>query len=134
MEFIYAYFNTSHFEKLSRPDHLNLTSFEFCRYPEFRTHPNDPEPYKRPPHYWKILTARLAFIIIFQNVAVWLQQLIDWAIPDKPAELDSLIKRENYLVSNKIIREERNRAKHHAHAKLNEIDVVNGGVFYEAKS
>lgn len=65
---------------------------------------------------------------------MWLQQFIDWAIPDKPAELDSLIKRENYLVSNKIIREERNRAKQNAHVKLNDIDVVNGGVFYEAKS
>lgn len=113
---------------------MNSTDITYCRYPEFRTPPTDPNPYKRPAHYWKILTARLAFIIVFQNVAQWLQQFIDWAIPDKPDKLDALIKRENFLVSNKIIREERNRAKQNAQAKLNGIDVFNGGVYYEAKS
>lgn len=131
LEFIYAYFRTSDFEEM--PDSFNQTTIEFCRYPEFRTHPDDPHPYKRPAHYWKILAARLAFIIIFQNVAVWLQQFIDWLIPDKPDELDLLIQRENYLVSSKIIREERNRAMQNAR-KHNDIDVVNGGVYYEAKS
>lgn len=137
VEFIYAYFKTSDFEILSRPDFLNETSIEYCRYPEFRNHPDKVEDslkYKRPPHYFKILAARLAFIIVFQNVVSWTQQFIDWLIPDKPAELDSLMQRENYLVSTKIIREERNRAMHNTRAKLNDIDVVNGGVFYEAKS
>lgn len=77
---------------------------------------------------------RLAFIIIFQNLVAWIQQAIDWLIPDKPAELDDLMKREDYLVSSKIIREERNRAMQNTKSKLNDIDVVNGGVFYEAKS
>jgi hypothetical protein len=64
----------------------------------------------------------------------WIQQFIEWAIPDKPEKLDSLIKRENFLVSNKIIREERNKVLMYSRQKMNEVDYVNGGVFYEAKS
>ena len=64
----------------------------------------------------------------------FLQQFIDWVVPDKPSKLDSQMKRETYLVSNKIIREEKYRIVQHARAKRDEIDYVNGGVFFEAKS
>lgn len=107
---------------------------EICRYPEFRNGPHDERPYKRPYYYFKILAARLAFIIVFQNIVACIQQFIDWAIPDKPQKLDSLIKRENYLVSNKIIREEKQRIMKNAKAKLEEVDYVNGGTYFEAKS
>lgn len=126
-----AYFNTTQFEGDMKP---NTTEIEICRYPEFRNPPGHEFEYKRPDYYWKILAARLAFIIIFQNVVAWLQQFIDWVIPDKPAELDSLIKCENYLVSNKIIKEERQRVINSTRTKLNEVDYVNGGVYFEAKS
>jgi anoctamin-1 len=139
LEFTFAKFNTSEgFDGGGSRVYPNSTyDVSICRYPEFR---NGPEvqlpliPYKRPAHYWQILAARLAFIIIFQNVVAWLQQFIDWAIPDKPAALDSLMKRENYLVSNKIIKEERQRVIQNTRAKLNEVDYVNGGVYFEAKS
>lgn len=64
----------------------------------------------------------------------WLQQFIDWAIPDKPNKLDSLMKRENFLVSNKIIREEKLRILKNTRSKMEEVDYVNGGVYFEAKS
>lgn len=132
LEFLLAYFDTNDFPEGMRP---NVTeNYEYCRYAEFRTHPKHETPYKRPDYYWKILAARLAFIIIFQNFVAWLQQFIDWSIPDKPAKLDSLMKREKYLVSKKIINEERQRVIHSTRNKLNEIDYVNGGVFFEAKS
>jgi anoctamin-1 len=131
LEFTLAYFDTKDFEggnKTGHPEH------EFCRYPEFRNGPTDPNPYKRPYYYWKILAARLAFIIVFQNVVAWLQQFIDWAVPDKPQKLDSLMKRENYLVSNKIIREEKNRIIQRNASQRNEVDYVQGTTYFEAKS
>lgn len=135
LEFAFAYFRTQDGFDVGDELAQNRTEpVEFCRYPEFRNHPDHVMPYKRPAHYWQILAARLAFIIIFQNVVAWVQQFIDWAIPDKPASLDSLIKRENYLVSNKIIKEERQRVIHNTRAKMNEVDYVNGGVYFEAKS
>lgn len=131
LEFTLAYFDTKDFEG-GKP---NVTlEYEYCRYPEFRNHPLSEHPYKRPVYYWKILTARLAFIIIFQNLVSWLQQFIDWAIPDKPNKLNSLIKRENYLVSNKIIREEKLKVLHLKRTKMEEVDYVNGGMYFEAKS
>lgn len=133
LNFTLAYFNTSDFEAGSRPD-TTLYDPEICRYPEFRNPPGHEHPYKRPYYYWKILAARLLFIILFQNVVGWLQQFIDWLIPDKPGKLDSLIKRENFLVSNKIIREERNKVLNHTKQRMNEIDYVNGGLYFEAKS
>ncbi|CRK98840.1 CLUMA_CG011990, isoform A [Clunio marinus] len=129
LEFTLAYFDTSHFEEKKGDE-----KYSVCRYPEFRNPPDHPNPYKRPFYYWKILAARLAFIIVFQNIVAWLQQIIDWAIPDKPTKLNSQIKRENYLVSNKIIREEKFRILQSARAKAEDIDYVNGAVYFEAKS
>lgn len=134
IDFIFAFFDTKDFEETSMPQTPNGEVIEVCRYPEFRNGPGGAQAYKRPYYYWKILAARLAFIIIFQNIVAWLQQFIDWAIPDKPNRLDSLMKRENYLVSNKIIREEKNRILLHTRAKMHEADYVNGGVYFEAKS
>lgn len=37
-----------------------------CFYTEFRNNPWEKDPYKRPMVYYKILTARLAFIVIYQ--------------------------------------------------------------------
>lgn len=59
--------------------------------------------------------------------------MIDYCIPDKPTRLDAQIKREAYLVSNKIINEEKKKAIQKARAP-DGGDYVNGGVFYEAKS
>lgn len=64
----------------------------------------------------------------------WLQQFIDWVIPDKPVKLDSQMKRESYLVSQRIIREEKMRILHQTRLKMDEVDYVNGGVYFEAKS
>lgn len=66
LNFTLAYFNTKDFQVqpiLHGSPYANVTS---CRYSEFRNPPWHHEPYKRPLVYWKILTARLAFIVVFQ--------------------------------------------------------------------
>jgi anoctamin-1 len=134
LDYYYATFKTSDFDKKGmRPS--DASEYEYCRYYDFRTGPNSDETlaYKRPLHYWKILAARLAFIIIFQNVVLWLQSWIDWIIPDRPHKLESLIRREKYLVNNKIIQEEKARLMM-KHKSRHDVDVINGGAFYEARS
>jgi hypothetical protein len=106
LEFILSYFNVSDFEEQSKP---KSSQHEVCRYPEFRHPPNTEYAYKRTRYHFKVLAARLGFIIIFQNVVACLQQFIAWVVSEKPANLKSRIKREAYLVSNKIIREEKNK-------------------------
>lgn len=134
LDYYYAIFKTTDFDKKGmRPP--GASEHEFCRYYDFRTGPSSDQnlAYKRPLHYWKILAARLAFIIIFQNVVMWLQSWLDWLIPDKPHHLDSLIRREKYLVNNKIIQEEKTRLLL-KHKSRHDVDHVNGGAFYEARS
>lgn len=38
------------------------------------------------------------------------QTIVDWAIPDMPNKLNEQIKRENYMINNIIIREEKAKA------------------------
>lgn len=140
LEFTLAYFRTSDYgtEQFkfggAKPTDSIYGDPEFCRYPEYRNPPGHEYQYKRPYYYWKILAARLAFIIIYQNLVAWVQQFIDWAIPDKPSKLGNLMKRENYLVSNKIIREEKLKILQNTNRRMDEVDYVNGGVYFEAKS
>ena len=71
LEFTLAYFKTVDFENGTKPLKSEFDEVETCRYFEFRNPPGDGElKYKRPVHYWKILAARLAFIIIYQVIIV----------------------------------------------------------------
>lgn len=102
LDFTYAKFQTKDFELLSMPNATIFGDPKTCRYQAYTNGQNNNL-------YWKVLAARLTFIIVFQNIVACLQQSIDWAIPDIPEKLDNLIKRENYLVSNKMMREEKKK-------------------------
>ncbi|KAI9589052.1 anoctamin-1 isoform X1 [Glossina fuscipes] len=107
LNFTLASFNTKDFQVhplLVGSPYANVTS---CRYTEFRNAPWEDHPYKRPMIYWKILTARLAFIVIFQNIIGMLQTALAWAIPDVSARLLKRIKRENFLLREHIIEYEK---------------------------
>ncbi|XP_032594153.1 anoctamin-5 isoform X2 [Drosophila grimshawi] len=81
-----------------------------CHYTEFRNAPWLDQPYKRPMIYWKILTGRLAFIVIYQNIIALVQGIIRWAVPDVSARLLKRIKRENFLLREHIIEFEKRKA------------------------
>lgn len=104
-----ARFNTSDFQ--SPPTDSMFANVTTCRYAEFRNPPEDPHPYKRPMIYWKILVARLAFIVIFQNIIGMIQTIVAWAIPDTPLKLNDEIKREKLLIQEKLMEEERKKIK-----------------------
>ncbi|XP_067639547.1 anoctamin-6 isoform X6 [Eurosta solidaginis] len=117
LNFTLAYFNTADFQVqpvLRGSTYENVTS---CRYTEFRNPPWDDLPYKRPDYYWKILTGRLAFIVIFQNVIGMIQGIIAWAIADEPSKLRKRIKREGFLLREHIIEYEKKTAAEKAAAR-----------------
>ncbi|XP_053949632.1 anoctamin-6 isoform X4 [Anastrepha ludens] len=117
LNFTLAYFNTANFQVqpvLRGSTYENVTS---CRYTEFRNPPWDADPYKRPTYYWKILTGRLAFIVIFQNIIGMIQGVIAWAIADEPSKLRKRIKREGFLLREHIIEYEKKTVAEKAAAR-----------------
>lgn len=86
----------------------------YCRYAEFRNPYNHPEPtqkYKRPLMYWHILAARLAFIVVYQNLVSFVMTVVEWTIPDISRKLNDRIKREAYRTNEIIIKHEMERPR-----------------------
>ncbi|CAL4107831.1 unnamed protein product [Meganyctiphanes norvegica] len=94
-------------------------NIELCRYPGYRFPPNgDDNEYKLRPIFWHILMARLAFVIVFQNV-VWLViKIITLAIPDVPEKLQLEIRQERYMANSLILKHEQDRAKERQEVRL----------------
>ena len=129
-----SYFNTEDFPPSSRP---NLTAidvdicrlvqrteiflsgeiskifFFFSRYPDFRE-PHWTEStskYEQSLDYWYILVARLAFVLVFQNVVTLVTVFVGWCIPDVPRKLSEQIRQEAYLTNEIIIKQEMIRSR-----------------------
>ncbi|KAK7868057.1 hypothetical protein R5R35_007504 [Gryllus longicercus] len=123
LNFTLAYFNTSDFKENEAPIHPNM-NVSICRYAEFRNSHLEPPglKYKRPPIYWHILAARLAFVVVFQNVVGMVMMTVQWCIPDMTRKLRDEIRREAYLTNEIIIRQEMLRARGSAAAALPTAD------------
>uniref|UniRef100_A0A1B6JA02 Anoctamin n=2 Tax=Homalodisca liturata TaxID=320908 RepID=A0A1B6JA02_9HEMI len=107
-----AYFNTSDFQYNIRPINPSF-NVSICRYPEYREPPWAEHKYKRPNIYWRILAARLGFIVLFQNLVSMVMIAVQWCIPDMSPKLRDQIKREAFLTSEMIIKQETLRARGH---------------------
>ncbi|XP_052128356.1 anoctamin-1 [Frankliniella occidentalis] len=105
-----AYFNVSDLEKGAAPQKSNFT-VTLCRYPEYREPPWSENKYEKTSMFWHVLAARLAFIVIFENVVVFVMILVRWCIPDMSASLRDQIRREMYITNEIIIRQETARAR-----------------------
>lgn len=66
LNFTLAAFYTKDYTTPSLLNVSAMANVTECHYTEFRNNPWESQPYKRPMVYWKILTARLAFIVIYQ--------------------------------------------------------------------
>ena len=100
-----------------------------CRYPDYKTSPNDDNPYQHNAKFWHIWCARLLFVIIFLIVVFITDMVLRWvnithtnkydfyeiisrlAIPDVPSTLQNEIRREDFITKEIIIRTERERLK-----------------------
>ncbi|XP_062141320.1 anoctamin-6 isoform X2 [Drosophila sulfurigaster albostrigata] len=118
LNFTMAAFYTKDFETDTLLNVSATANVTECYYTEFRNNAWEPNPYKRPVVYWKILTARLAFIVIYQNIITMLQGILRWAVPDVSGRLLKRIKRENFLLREHIIEFEKRQAQELTQTKL----------------
>uniref|UniRef100_A0A8C1H9P1 Anoctamin n=1 Tax=Cyprinus carpio carpio TaxID=630221 RepID=A0A8C1H9P1_CYPCA len=104
-----AYFNTRNFKPGTAPHDTDFDrQLRICRYKDYRDPPWSPESYQLSKQYWSVLAARLAFVIFFQNLAMFLSMLVAWLIPDMPRSLKEQLKREKALLMDLMLTEEIN--------------------------
>ncbi|XP_017261521.1 anoctamin-1 [Kryptolebias marmoratus] len=108
-----SYFNVSNFSPGTAPNTTLITGVTMCRYKDYRDPPWAPDAYTFSKQYWSVLAARLAFVIFFQNLAMFLSMLVAWMIPDVPRSLREQLKKENMVLMEFLLDKEA-RAKTHS--------------------
>ncbi|XP_018398327.1 PREDICTED: anoctamin-1-like [Cyphomyrmex costatus] len=103
-------FNTNDLSEIQPNMTLNKVPIDICRYPDYREPPNSPNKYQYNIMFWHVLAARLAFIVVFENVVALVMILIRWCIPDMSSKLHNKIRREAYITNEIIIHQEALRA------------------------
>ncbi|XP_061775942.1 anoctamin-1-like isoform X6 [Nerophis ophidion] len=103
-----SYFNVSHFQDGKEPmDKMQLGfAVEICRYKDYREPPWSSSPYEISKEFWVVLAIRLSFVIIFQNVVMLMNDLVDWLIPDIPKDISLQIHKEKILLVELFMKEE----------------------------
>ncbi|XP_067292328.1 anoctamin-1 [Pseudorasbora parva] len=108
-----SYFNVSHFQNGTapvEPFHLGFL-VDICRYKDYREPPWSPTPYEISKEFWAVLAARLAFVIVFQNVVMLMSDVVDWIIPDIPKDISLQIHKEKILMMDLFMREEQGKTR-----------------------
>ncbi|XP_015271501.1 PREDICTED: LOW QUALITY PROTEIN: anoctamin-2-like [Gekko japonicus] len=107
-----SYFNVSHFKAGTQPENSPFEQeVSFCRFKDYREPPWSENQYEFSKQYWAVLSARLAFVIIFQNLVMFLSVLVDWMIPDIPKDISEQIKKEKSVLVNFFLKEEHEKLK-----------------------
>ncbi|XP_075932321.1 anoctamin-2b [Anarhichas minor] len=104
-----SYFNVSNFKPGTTPQDLEQGAITVCRYKDYREPPWSPEAYTFSKQYWCVLAARLAFVILFQNLVMFLSLIVAWGIPDVPKTIVEQFKREKKLLVDVFLREEKDK-------------------------
>ncbi|XP_031841577.2 anoctamin 1 isoform X1 [Nomia melanderi] len=104
-------FDTSDLKNGTAPFSLpGQEDIKICRYPDYREPPDSMNKYEHTIMFWHVLAARLAFIVVFENIVAIVMILIRWCIPDMHPKLRDQIRREAYITNETIIRQEALRA------------------------
>ncbi|XP_072309610.1 anoctamin-2b [Eucyclogobius newberryi] len=104
-----SYFNVTNFRPGTFPDSTDHGDISVCRYKDYREPPWSPEAYHFSKQYWCVLAARLAFVILFQNLVMFLSLVIAWVIPDVPKTIVEQLKREKKLLVDLFLQEEKEK-------------------------
>uniref|UniRef100_A0A8B9LL23 Anoctamin n=1 Tax=Astyanax mexicanus TaxID=7994 RepID=A0A8B9LL23_ASTMX len=106
-----SYFNVTDFQPNTDPlDPLHLGyRVDICRFKDYRDPPWSDTPYELSREFWNILAARLAFVIVFQNVVMLMSDFVDWLIPDIPKDISVQIHKEKNLIVELFMKEEQGR-------------------------
>ena len=67
--------------------------------------------YKFTSYYYRLLSARLIFVVLFENVIATITSLMRWIIPDVPQQLRQQMRQHAYLTNELILQQEFARAK-----------------------
>ncbi|XP_077450687.1 anoctamin-1a isoform X3 [Stigmatopora argus] len=105
-----SYFNVSDFQPGTGPTQPTIQGqkVELCRYKDYREPPSSSTPYDFSKEFWAILAARLAFVVVFQNVVMLMRDFVDWLIPDIPKDISLRIHKEKVLMDD-LMKEEHER-------------------------
>ncbi|NWS69064.1 ANO2 protein, partial [Crotophaga sulcirostris] len=107
-----SYFNVSHLKAGTQPENsLFAQDVLFCRFKDYREPPWSKNQYEFSKQYWAVLSARLAFVILFQNLVMFLSVLVDWMIPDIPKDISEQIKKEKSVLVDFFLKEEHEKLK-----------------------
>ncbi|XP_047248795.1 anoctamin-1-like isoform X2 [Girardinichthys multiradiatus] len=103
-----SYFNVSHFEhgKETMDPMPYGYAVEVCRYKDYREPPWSLTPYEISKEFWAVLAVRLAFVIVFQNVVMLMNDIVDWLIPDIPKDISQQIHKEKILLVELFMKQE----------------------------
>ncbi|XP_045928451.1 anoctamin-2b isoform X2 [Micropterus dolomieu] len=104
-----SYFNVSNFKPGTAPQNSALGDISVCRYKDYREPPWSPNAYTFSKQYWCVLAARLAFVILFQNLVMFLSLVVAWVIPDVPKTIVEQLKQEKKLLVDVFLREEKEK-------------------------
>uniref|UniRef100_A0A3B4F507 Anoctamin n=1 Tax=Pundamilia nyererei TaxID=303518 RepID=A0A3B4F507_9CICH len=108
-----SYFNVTDFDPGTeplQPMHLGY-KVSVCRYKDYRDPPWSSTKYELSKEFWAILAARLAFVIVFQNVVMLMSDFVDWLIPDIPKDISLQIHKEKILMVELFMKEEQGKRK-----------------------
>uniref|UniRef100_A0A3P8N5H3 Anoctamin n=1 Tax=Astatotilapia calliptera TaxID=8154 RepID=A0A3P8N5H3_ASTCA len=95
--------------------YFNVTDFDpafvffTARYKDYRDPPWSSTKYELSKEFWAILAARLAFVIVFQNVVMLMSDFVDWLIPDIPKDISLQIHKEKILMVELFMKEEQGK-------------------------
>uniref|UniRef100_A0A8D0AY68 Anoctamin n=1 Tax=Sander lucioperca TaxID=283035 RepID=A0A8D0AY68_SANLU len=106
-----SYFNVSDFQPGTdplQPMHLGYR-VDICRYKDYREPPWASTPYELSKEFWVVLAARLAFVVVFQNVVMLMSDFVDWLIPDIPKDISLQIHKEKILMVELFMKEEQGK-------------------------
>ncbi|XP_075694076.1 anoctamin-1 isoform X1 [Rhinoderma darwinii] len=106
-----AYFNVSDFKPGTGPNLDQDVGYpvEICRYKDYREPPWSETKYDITKEFWAVLAARLAFVIVFQNLVMFMSDFVDWIIPDIPKDISEQIHREKVLMVEVFLKEEQGK-------------------------
>ncbi|XP_037373310.1 anoctamin-1 isoform X7 [Talpa occidentalis] len=104
-------FNVSDFQDGTAPnDPLELGyEVQLCRYKDYREPPWSEHKYDISKDFWAVLAARLAFVIVFQNLVMFMSDFVDWVIPDIPKDISQQVHKEKVLMVELFMREEQGK-------------------------
>ncbi|XP_029438304.1 anoctamin-1 isoform X5 [Rhinatrema bivittatum] len=106
-----SFFNVSDFKPGTAPSDQEELGYlvEICRYKDYREPPWAENKYDISKDFWAVLAARLAFVIVFQNLVMFMSDFVDWIIPDIPKDISEQIHKEKVLMVEVFMKEEQGK-------------------------